>query len=752
MQEAARMGIGHPGRNLSGIIRVPYSLRPIIPAFLYLTVYIAVAWGVRVTGVSGTLGDLSVTAGLNLGLILVYGIWYAPVVILATVIGGLWIAPLPFSMTMLLAYCLVISLIQITAALSLRRLASGSCITLKKGRDIATFIVLGALCSLALAAASTVHILMDKPIRWDQFINGFGSNLVSFAIGVFFVTPVLVLHAGPWLETILFGINAERHTLSKRFQPLRINRQGTIFAMSFVCLAMLAIWLIFSSQLPERLYVFILLSSPLIWVALRRGLEGLSIAAPMLAAGFIAALLQFDISLDVSNELLAILLVALINAYMIAAGVTRTKLTEWQMERRDAILDAVSYAAQQFLGNTGWEAGVREVIRRLGEATSVTRVFLIDNRTPNLGGQVGDTYLYEWIAPSLATEEMDGRVLNLLRGQMIEESADRLSTGQSYLYRSTDFSRKRREILETLYIRSGVIIPMFVDGQWWGCLGLEQCFVNRDWPASEVDGLKMAGRILGTLIASVRVEHQFRQLTGNIHAVFWISNPDGLNKQYVSPGYEEVWGRTCASLQRDPGSWLQAVHPEDRSRVTAALVRQVWGEYDEEYRVERPDGSLRWIHDRAFPVRDQTGKVDRIVGIAEDITKQKEAEEKLRAANVLLSSLINHLHSGVLVEDHSRRITHVNQAFNDMFSVPVFPESLFGVDSRLLFIQSAQFAERIEQIITAGAPVLGEELKWQDRIFLRNYVPLLINENSRYHLWQYQDVTDSRQAEEQPTD
>ena len=332
---------------------------------------------------------------------------------------------------------------------------------------------------------------------------------------------------------------------------------------------------------------------------------------------------------------------------------------------------------------------------------------------------------------------------------MVEELADKLSQGQPYAFRTKEINRKKQEMLETLGIRSGVIIPMFVDKQWWGCLGLEQCYVDREWPDSEVDGLKMAGQILGTLIASVRVEQQFRQLTGNIQAVFWISPPDGHTKQYVSPGYEDVWGRTCASLQRNPGSWLQAIHPEDQARVSEALLKQIWGEYDEEYRVERPDGSIRWIHDRAFPVRDQTGKVDRIVGIAEDITKQKKAEEQLRAATVMLSSLINHLHSGVMVEDDARKITHVNQAFNDIFRVPVVPESLFGVDSRLLFIQTAQFAERIEKVIKAATPVLGEEIEWQGRIFLRNYVPLSIDENNHYHLWQYQDVTTSRNAEEQ---
>jgi two-component sensor histidine kinase len=121
----------------------------------------------------------------------------------------------------------------------------------------------------------------------------------------------------------------------------------------------------------------------------------------------------------------------------------------------------------------------------------------------------------------------------------------------------------------------------------------------------------------------------------------------------------------------------------------------------------------------------------------------------LRAATVMLSSLINHLHSAVVVEDDARKIIHVNKSFNKTFNVPIAPDAMVGVDSRLLFIQTAQFAERIEKIIEIGAPVLGEELEWQNRILLRNYVPLSIDGNNQYHLWQYQDVTERRQVEEQ---
>jgi signal transduction histidine kinase len=81
-----------------------------------------------------------------------------------------------------------------------------------------------------------------------------------------------------------------------------------------------------------------------------------------------------------------------------------------------------------------------------------------------------------------------------------------------------------------------------------------------------------------------------------------------------------------------PSTWLEGIHQEDRERVTRAmLTKQARGEYDEEYRVVRPDGSLRWVHDRAFPVRDEKGMIYRLVGIAEDITERKRAESLLRA-------------------------------------------------------------------------------------------------------------------------
>ena len=120
----------------------------------------------------------------------------------------------------------------------------------------------------------------------------------------------------------------------------------------------------------------------------------------------------------------------------------------------------------------------------------------------------------------------------------------------------------------------------------------------------------------------------FRQFTDSIRAVFWMVDTQDRSHIYVSAGYEEIWGRTRESVRANPDSWLDAVHPEDRERVGRAMHSEYAD--DREYRIVRPDGSIRWVRDRAFPVRNRFGDIVRIAGIAEDVTREKDSEELIR--------------------------------------------------------------------------------------------------------------------------
>lgn len=140
------------------------------------------------------------------------------------------------------------------------------------------------------------------------------------------------------------------------------------------------------------------------------------------------------------------------------------------------------------------------------------------------------------------------------------------------------------------------------------------------------------------------------QLTDNITEVFWLTNASKTEVLYISAGYEKVWGRSRESLLRDPNSWLEPVHSEDRARIRErAQSQQTLGGYDVEYRILKPTGEVVWIHDRAFPVKDAEGQVYRIAGIAEDITERKRAETLLHAQRDLgmTLSLTNDLKFGL---------------------------------------------------------------------------------------------------------
>ncbi|MGB0908821.1 MAG: response regulator [Nitrospirales bacterium] len=125
-------------------------------------------------------------------------------------------------------------------------------------------------------------------------------------------------------------------------------------------------------------------------------------------------------------------------------------------------------------------------------------------------------------------------------------------------------------------------------------------------------------------------EERFRQLAEHIHEVFWLSSADKAQMFYVSPAYETIWGSSCASLYENPENFFEAIHPEDQERVKSALPKQLQGTYHESFRVIRPDGSIRWIESRAFPITNDQGEVYRIAGIEEDITDRKRVEAALQ--------------------------------------------------------------------------------------------------------------------------
>ncbi len=123
----------------------------------------------------------------------------------------------------------------------------------------------------------------------------------------------------------------------------------------------------------------------------------------------------------------------------------------------------------------------------------------------------------------------------------------------------------------------------------------------------------------------------YRQLTENISEIFWLAGVDGGPFYYLNPAFEKVTGHRRAVFYRKPEAFFQILHPEDRERISADFSRYLRENPEDEFRIVRPDGDIRWIRNRIFPIYNQQGEIYRLVGLAEDTTERKEVHAQERA-------------------------------------------------------------------------------------------------------------------------
>jgi len=186
-------------------------------------------------------------------------------------------------------------------------------------------------------------------------------------------------------------------------------------------------------------------------------------------------------------------------------------------------------------------------------------------------------------------------------------------------------------------------------------------------------------------------ENRFRQLAESITEVFWLADVVKSQMIYISPGYEKIWGRSCESLYSNPATWADSITSEDRARVLEAVrTKQEAGTYDEIYRIARPDGSRRWVRDRAFPVRNAAGQIYRIAGIAQDVTEQRSLEEQFRQAQKM--EAVGQLAGGV-AHDFNNILTVILG-----YAQMLLAENQTSPDSAEALTQILQAAERASKL------------------------------------------------------
>jgi PAS domain S-box-containing protein len=244
-------------------------------------------------------------------------------------------------------------------------------------------------------------------------------------------------------------------------------------------------------------------------------------------------------------------------------------------------------------------------------------------------------------------------------------------------------------------------------------------------------------------------EQRFKQMAENIHEIFWLTDPKSARMLYASPAYEDVWQAPVEDLYENPRQWMKFIHRDDRAIVIANQEKQARGQVTyEEFRIVRPDGSVRWIANRAYPIRDEMGEFYRMTGVAEDITERKRVEESLRESEIRYRELADSITDVFFAFDRDLRYTYWNKASENLTGIPA--QDALGKSLYELFPDTSQTrkAARVYlDVLRTQQPqtfVNEYQLEGKDFVFEINAYP------SRDGISVFtKDITERKKAEEQ---
>ncbi|MBU2549115.1 MAG: PAS domain S-box protein, partial [Proteobacteria bacterium] len=247
-------------------------------------------------------------------------------------------------------------------------------------------------------------------------------------------------------------------------------------------------------------------------------------------------------------------------------------------------------------------------------------------------------------------------------------------------------------------------------------------------------------------------ERRFQLMARNMRDVFWINEPGSKQALYISPAYEKVWKRPLDDVRENPRQWFEAVHPEDRPKIAATRRMHEKGRpTSSQYRIFLPDGEMRWIEDRVYPVLDNQGNLEFITGLASDVTERIEAEAALRESEEKYRLVVERANDGIVIMQGGR-VVLANRQLADMLGYE--PDELQGRPF-LDFIHPSRIKEVRERY---ESRMRGEEPPARFESIIVNRQGRAIHVDSNAGLINYQgspadlvlirDITEAKKAEE----
>ena len=452
----------------------------------------------------------------------------------------------------------------------------------------------------------------------------------------------------------------------------------------------------------------------------------------------------------------------------IERGLKETEEQRWrrqvekELRQRDGILDAVRFAAEHLLGEeVGWDESVRAVIRRLGEAAGVSRVYIFENFEGE-DGELRNVQRYEWLAPGVTPGVVRDRTDVYSVGLPYRRAGygrwmESMSRGDPLYGHTREFPEEERSAIEEQNILSIVVVPIFVEGKWWGFVGFDECFEEREWSPAEVGALSAAAGTLGAAIKRRRDEEQLRSSEARYRAVIdqatdgiYILDAETRSLLQTNPSFQKMLGYSAREMD-GMKVYDFVAHPREDVEATIERTlrerRRVVG--GRKYR--RKDGSLVNV-EVGVSVISYDGR-DVICTIVRDVTERKHAEEALARSENRLRMIIETEPECVKVLGPDGSLLEMNPAGLSMIEA----DSLEQVRGKSVYEYIAAehrtaFVALTERVLRGGSGTLEFELvglKGTHRWLETHAVPLRDAEGESLALLAItRDVTKRKDAEE----
>jgi PAS domain S-box-containing protein len=440
--------------------------------------------------------------------------------------------------------------------------------------------------------------------------------------------------------------------------------------------------------------------------------------------------------------------------------------------RRDAILEAVAFAAERLLLEPDWRNAVEEVLARLGGAAEVSRSYVVENELEP-DGRLISVWVAEWTEPGTPRVTDDPEYS---KAPWIDSGfgrwADTFAGGEVVTGSIGDFPASERAALERHAVRSLASFPIVVEGSWWGSVGFDDCRGERDWMGPDVDALRAAASLLGAAIHRQRTdrlaldaETRYRDVIDHIPAVTYTDLPgeNGAVVGFISHQIEELLGYPAERFQGDPDFWFSLIHPDDHDRIdeAARLAGRTNGRFDAEYRMRGADGREVWVHDTSEPILDPSGDIRHWQGFLTDVTERRRAEDLVREAERRFRDLVEQLPAVLYIEEvapgtaEAVRVSYMSPKATDLLGYP--PERWMESTDLYLELAHPDDVERagaaVEQSNREGAPLdLEYRMRHADGrwVWVHEEAVLIRDDEGRPRYWQgfMLDITERRDAED----